>query len=499
MATNEINIERFFLILKMHMRLILGVLAATLLITAAVTYQMPKMYMSTASLNFDFSANNPVDDRGRSVLSEDSYLTTQVGILESLNVAQEVVDSLSDYERKRVIASLEAGRSSIDKFIYSVRNFFKFDGDEDEQPADGAAAGASAEPGESLPPHKPYDWLAQAIRGNLLITPQMNSRIVEVSYFSTDPRIAALMADRFARAYIDTNLKMVIDPARKTKVWFDEQLKTLRNNLEAAQAKLTAYQQKEGIVSSDERIDIESTKLRGLADQLVAAQEATRNAESENRKLQEVLDRGASLETFEPVFSNAVVQKLKTDIRTIQGQLAEFSNSLGANHPRIKRLNGELSAARVRLNNEIKTITDGIKNAADLSREREKSLEEAMDRQKALVLKLKNEHDRIAVLLRDVDSAQAAYNAALNQLNTTSMQSMVDQTNVSIIDNASIPRNHATPRVSQNIALGFLGGLILGVGIALFMEIFIRRVHSEDDIMGEVGVPLLGYVRKLEA
>ncbi len=497
MATNEINIERFFLILKMHTRLILGVLAATLFITAAVTYQMPKMYMSTASLNFDFSANNPVDDRGRSVLSEDSYLTTQVGILESLNVAQEVVDNLSSYERKRVIASLEAGRSSIDKFIYSVRNFFKFD--DDEEPAAGGGEGVAAGQTESLTPHKPYDWLAQAIRGNLLITPQMNSRIVEVSYFSTDPRIAALMADKFARAYIDTNLKMVIDPARKTKVWFDEQLKVLRNNLETAQAKLTAYQQKEGIVSSDERIDIESTKLRGLADQLVAAQEGTRNAESENRKLQEVLDRGASLETFEPVFSNAVVQKLKTDIRAIQGQLAEYSNSLGANHPRIKRLHGELSAARVRLNNEIKTITDGIQNAADLSREREKSLEEAMDRQKALVLKLKNEHDKIAVLLRDVDSAQAAYNAALNQLNTTSMQSMVDQTNVSIIDKASIPRNHATPRVSQNLALGFLGGLILGVGIALFMEIFIRRVHSEDDLMGEVGVPLLGYVRKLEA
>jgi uncharacterized protein involved in exopolysaccharide biosynthesis len=159
-------------------------------------------------------------------------------------------------------------------------------------------------------------------------------------------------------------------------------------------------------------------------------------------------------------------------------------------------LKSELAAAERRLSVEIKTITDGIDNGADLSRERERNLEQAMSNQKKLVLTLKSEHDRIAVYEREVDSAQTAYNAALNQLNTTSLQSMVDQTNVSVVDRATIPSHHASPRIGLNLALGVFGGLLLGIGAALFLEIFVRRVHSDEDLISEIGIPLLGHLRK---
>jgi len=499
MASNEIDIEKIFLILRLRAKLVIGILAAAVFVAAVITYQMPKMYQATSTLNFDFSGTNPVDDRGRSILSQDSYLTTQVGILQSLNVAQKVVNGFSDYERERVIAALEASHSTIDRITFGVKQFIKSlfsSSDTEGEEYDVQDAGEPGFGADVLPVGPRYDWLARAIGYDLDVVPEVNSRLVKVSYLSTDPQIAALVADRFAEAYIATSLAMVIDPARKTKVWFDEQLKSLRERLEDAQATLTAYQQKEGIVSSDQRIDLASKKLQSLAEQLSAAQQATRNAESEQQKLQEVLNTGASLTTFEPIADNVEVQKIKAEIRDFEGKLVENMNTLGENHPKIKRLKSELAAARGRLNNEIKTITDGITNAASLSRDREKTLETAVDEQKQLVLMLKGEHDKIAVLQRDVDSAQTAYNAALNQLNTTSMQSMLDQTNVSVVDHASVPSVHATPRITKNLALGVLGGLILGVGLALFMEVFVRRVHSEDDLADELGIPLLGHLGK---
>ena len=499
MTPNEFSIERIFLILRRRAWLIVNTFAVAVVIAGAITYQTPKMYKATSSLYFDFSGNNPFDSRGRSILAEDSYLTTQVGILESLNVAQRVVDGLTDYERERVIAALKASHSPLDKFIGGVRKFVKSIFIGEKHPETGASSEESPPPGDEVstsPARAQYDWLAKSIGRGLEIYPQVNSRIVEVSYLSTDPRIAALLADMFAEAYIATNLQMVIDPARKSKLWFDEQLKSLRNRLESAQQKLTAYQQREGIVSTDQRIDIETAKLRSLADRLVTAQEATRNAETERMKLQEVLNRGVSLETFEPVFSNALVQKIKSEIRGLEGKLVESSSTLGENHPRIKRLKSELAAAKRRLRKEIRTITDGINNAAELARERERALEQAMKKQKELVLKLKSEHDKIVVLQREVDSAQASYNAALKELNTTNMRSMVDQTNVSVVDHASIPGNHATPRLTLNLAVGAFGGLLLGIGLALFLEIFARRVHSEEDIVADIGIPLLGHLRK---
>jgi uncharacterized protein involved in exopolysaccharide biosynthesis len=290
---------------------------------------------------------------------------------------------------------------------------------------------------------------------------------------------------------------MITDPARQSKEWFNEQLKSLRNRLEEAQSRLTAYQQEEGIVSSNERLDTEISRLQDQSSQLLTAQQHTRNAVTERQKLEEVLDSGASLMTFGPVFNNPVVQKIKAEIRDLEARIVQSSSSLGKNHPKMKKMNSELSAARLRLEKEIQVVSDGIDNAAELSRERERELLQTVEKQKKLVLGLKNEHDRIAILQREVESTQATYNAALNQLNTTSLQSMVDQTNVSVVDSASIPGTHSSPRVMTNLILGALGGLILGVGIAVFLEIFSRKVYSREDFTVELGVPLLGHLKKV--
>lgn len=500
MAANEINIEKILMILRMHAWLIVATLTVTTLLAFVITVQMPKMYRATASLNFNFSVSNPVDDRGRSVLAEDSYVTTQIGILESLNVAQQVVDSLSDYEKERLIAALDARQSTIDKWNYTVTRYFKSllssSSAKNSAGEPAKVTGGSDDSGRDLSASSPYGWLAAAIRSDLVVSPLINSRIVEISILSTDPQVAALIADRFTEAYISTNLQMVIDPARKSKLWFDQQLQLLRKQLEDAQAALTEYQQKEGIVSSDERIDMELTSLRNLADQLATAQRATRNAKTVQLKLGEAVERNDYLQGFEPVFGNSLVQKIKSEIRELEGSLVENSSSLGGNHPKIKKLKSEIGAAQHKLDAEIKTIIRGINNTTELSVEREKNMGQAMSDQKRLVLALKSEHDKIVVLQRDVDSAQTAYNAALSQLNTTNLQSMVDETNVSVVDRATIPRHHATPRITLSLALGAFGGLLLGVGVALFMEILVPKVHSDEDLVSELGVPLLGHLQK---
>lgn len=495
MTSNEMSLERFFLILQTKVRLIVGILAAALLLAGTITYTTPKTYKATASLNFEFSAG-PVDSLGRSVLSGETYISTQQGIIESQAVAKEVENSLTEYERDRLIAALDARRSAIDALRSAITSPIRglFSDKNKPAPETGVRQGGET---EALQVKSPYNWLTRAIGYDLSVEPVFNSRIVSIAYWSTDRQIAALMANKYAEAYIATNLQMMIDPARKSKVWFDEQLKSLRQRLEEAQSKLTAYQQKEGIVSSDERLDTETSRLQNLSGQLVTAQQTTRNAVTQQQKLKEVLDSGASLMTLQAVFDNPVVQRLKGEVRSIETKIVENSHNLGNNHPRMKQLNSELFGARKRLKSAIQTITDGITNAADLSRERENDLKLALDAQKKLVLDLKNQHDRIAVIQREVESAQTTYNAALNQLNTTSMQSMVDQTNVSIVDRATVPRKHSSPRIMVNLTIGLLGGLLLGIGVAVFMDVFVRKVHSTDDLMGELGVPLLGHLKKV--
>ena len=492
MKPNEMSLERLFLVLHTQARLVLGILAGAIILAGIITYLTPKMYTATTTLNFDFTGN-PLDNQGRAMLTERTYISTQQGIIQSQHVAQLVVDGLKEYERKRLIAALDAKRSVIDDLKYLIKSPIRYIFS-DTNKGDGTSKNLSEDTDIQI--SSAYSSLARGIGGDLSVEPKFNSRIVGISYASTDRKVAALMANKYADAYIATNLQMITNPARKSNTWFDAQLNSLRNSLEDAQSRLTDYQQKEGIVSSDERLDTENSRLKELSSQLVAAQQATRNAVTEKKKLQELLDSGASLTDFRLVFDNPVVQRIKADIRDLEGTRVQYSSALGKNHPKMKKIDSELNAARTRLKAEIQSISDGINNAADLSAEREHDLKQELAKQKKLVLGLKNQHDRIAVLEREVESIQATYNAALKQLNTTSMRSMVDQTNVSIVDAANIPGSNSSPRVSVNLVLGGFAGLLLGVGIAIFRDVFIRRVYSRDDIMNELGIPLLGHLKK---
>ena len=46
------------------------------------------------------------------------------------------------------------------------------------------------------------------------------------------------------------------------------------------------------------------------------------------------------------------------------------------------------------------------------------------------------------------------------------------------------------------VVYGVVAGLLLSVGLAIFLEAFVRRVHSREDLISELGVPLLGHLKK---
>jgi len=491
MGTNEASLEQYLNMLRANARLIVGIIAAAVVIAGIITYLTPKMYTATTVLNFEFKGANPfADGGGGATLAETTYISTQIGIITSLNVAEEVEITLTEFEQERLIAALNAKNTVINKLRSRVRNVVESLFNDDKQPVN------KVHDGNKLQISDAYGWLTQTIGSDLTVEPVFNTRIVEVSYESTNPRIAALMANRFTEAYLTTNLKMMIDPARKTKVWFDDQLKILRLRLEEAQSTLTEYQQKEGIVFSDERLDTESSRLQKLSSQLVEAQQTMRNAVIEQQELEDLVASGASLTTFPKVLNDSVIQKVKLEIRILESELVELSSKLGSKHPERKRVSSELYAARARLNAEVDAIAEGIRNAAELSRERERDLTEALELQKQMVLDLKQERDRISVYVREVKSAESTYNTALNQLNTTSMKSVVDQASVSIVDLANIPRRHSSPSVMKNLALGGIGGLIVVIGFLVAMNMIARRVHSRDELVDELGVPVLGQLIK---
>ena len=91
-------------------------------------------------------------------------------------------------------------------------------------------------------------------------------------------------------------------------------------------------------------------------------------------------------------------------------------------------------------------------------------------------------------------AAQKTLDAVIQRQAQSSLESQTQQTNAVLLTPATEPVVASKPRVLFNIAVGFLLGGVVGVGVALLMELLNRRVRTEDELIQLLRVPLLGRV-----
>lgn len=450
------SFQQFLQILRARYGLILVTLIVTVGTTAAVTYFLPNQYTASAVVVVDFK--EPVSDAtALPIQLAPSYMATQLDILQSRKVALKVIDSLKLADLplvKEQFLEATGGKGSV------------------------------------------REWLVDALLKKLKVEPSRESRLMTISYESSDPRFSAALANAFAQAYIDTTLELSVEPARKSAEWFDKQLADLRSRVEQAQRKLSAYQQSRNITAADERVDVDTARHAELTSQLVVAQAQTYDAEGRQRQMDEMLARGVSMETLPDVLSNGFIQSLKAELLRQEAKLAELSEQLGANHPQYQRTVAEVKSLRDKLNKEMASITTGIRNNAKLARSREDAIRASLEAQRSKVLKFKQSRDEIPTLIREVESAQRAYDAALERYNQSSMQSRVNQTNVVLLNPAAEPLEPSSPKVLLNMVLSVFLGSLLGLGLALLFEMLDRRVRIEQDLNEVMGLPVLGVLVK---
>ena len=432
-------------------------LAATVVAALMASLLLPKSYKATASLLVDAKDEQSLSNVLRPLIAPQerlSYMQTQLDILASRKVARRVVQDLKLAESSSTPAAFEKDASG-------------------EVPIE--------------------DRLIEGLLKGLKVETSQ-SNVMQASFSSPDPRFSARVANAFAKAYIDTVLELRVEPTRQAAAWFDEQLKGLRANLEDAQAKLTRYHQRQGIVSADERLDVENTRLGILSDEVAKAQEQTLQWNSRAQQAREFLERGGSPDGLPDVLNNAFIQKLKADLLHGEAKLQELATQYGSNYPQYQRQVSENQSLRERLDTEMRKVAIAVESTARQSRQREAELTKALGAQRARLLALKESRNEFTVLRRNVESAERAYDTAMQRSVVSQVDSRASQTNVTVLSPAVVPATPHRPRVVLNIILSIAVGVMLGVSAVILLEIFDRRVRSAQDLENGWDVPLLGVL-----
>lgn len=192
--------------------------------------------------------------------------------------------------------------------------------------------------------------------------------------------------------------------------------------------------------------------------------------------------------------ANPLISGLKADVARLEAQRGQMLGRLGGNHPEVARVDAEISSLRQRVATEIQRVASSLGTTTRISAAREAEIATAVEEQKARVLELKAHRDQIAVLQRDVENAQRSYDLVTQRLAQTNLESQTQQTNIAVLTPAVAPLTHSSPRVLLNLVLAVFLGLLLGVGVALLLELIDQRVRGEEDLVQLPGIPVLGII-----
>jgi succinoglycan biosynthesis transport protein ExoP len=419
--------------------------------TVAASLLMPKSYTATASVVLDIRSPDPIVGMPMNGLASPSYMATQVDILTSERVAQRVVQKLRLTENPEM-------RTRWNEDTGGKGNF--------------------------------EAWIADIFQKKLDVKPSRESNVIHVSYTNPDPRFASALANTFVQAYIETSIGLRASPAKQYNEFFDARGKELRDAVEAAQEKLTAFQKANGLTGADERFDIETQRLNELNTQLVTLQAVA--AESSSRSAQ-VRTSG---DQMQEVLTNSLVSSLRADLTRQEAKLTEMNAKFGEAHPQVQELRANIGELRQRLESETRRVTGGVGVTGSINRLREAETRTALDAQRSKVLRLKALRDEAVTMQRAVETAQRAYDQVTQRLNQTNLESQLNQSNISVLSPANEPTSHSSPKIVLNILVSVFVGTLLGVSFAILRELTDRRVRTLDDLTSGLDIAVLGTIPK---
>lgn len=398
------TLRQFLRALRARFGVFAVALVVVVLATVVASLVIPKTYRATVSLLVDAKDEQSMGDALRALgLPQEhlSYLQTQADILASPKVAHRAVQQLDLAHDPAAMASLGVTRP--------------LSGRLDDQLVDG------------LLRHLKVD------------TSQSN--IIEATVSSDDPRLAARLANAVAAAYVSTMLELQVAPTREAAAWFDEQLKSLRANLEQAQQRLRAERE---------------------AEQQRLAQQPERLPQARD---------------------DVFIQQLRGDLLHGEAKLRQLATQYGVNYPDYQRQVSENQQLRASLQEELHKVAAGMADPQ-------------VGQQQLTPSHAQAEHAMLVapVLQQDVESAQHAYDTALQRYFSSQVDSRASQTNVAVLSAAAVPLRAARPNLPLNTALALVTGLALGCALVVTLERHDGRVRSVEDLTAAVPQPLLGVL-----
>jgi capsular exopolysaccharide synthesis family protein len=398
----------------------------------------------------------------------DAYRGTQYEILQSRSLAEHVVNSLKLYQ----LPEFYKGRML---FGLIQRNPDRIPQPSDPDPPD--------------PSMNAYRSTIANFISNIDVNPVRRSNLVEVSFYSEDPVLAARIANELCKDYIYQNLQVKWDETTEASDWLSQQLVGLKVKLEKSDDALNAYARANSIIFVEEKQNLVTERLRQIQQEYTKAQ----SLRFEKESLYSLVQAGR-VQDLPGFLENKMIQDLTVELAKSQQDYADLTATYKPEYPKAVALKKKVDAMQAAIDRQKRNLAQSVINGYRSAVANEKYLEQALDEQKKIVNDIEEKSVQYNILKRDVDTNKELYEGLMTRMKEEMVAAGVQASNIRIVDAAEVPKGPVKPRVFLNLALGFMLGLALGVGLAFLQEYLDNTLKTADEVERLLRLPSLGLL-----
>lgn len=459
LSPREPHLYDYLLILRKHQWLILSFLLAVMTIVSIATFRMQPVYTTTSRIEIDRENSSYLPFQGvdaYDVMTDlDGYIETESRILTSETLA-----------------------------LQTIRN----SGLIPHSDFPSAAPGSEAITTGSLANHKRPPELGEFL-GSLTVKRVAQSRLLDVTFESTNPQLAAEILNAHIANFVDQNMRSKYNATATATLWLQDQLSELKVKVQTAEDARLAYERQHQIWELDDKQSITTQRLNALNKELTDAQSDRMRKEA----LYEFAKAG-NIDVVPQLRENSTLLELAKRRNEVYGSYLDSLNQYGPNFPKVQRLQAQVKEIDGMMNTEKENILAALGNDYNAARQREGLLSQALDEQKGEVNQMAQSMVEYNILKRDAEGTKTMYDGLLIKLKEANIAAGLKSSNIRVIDPAMVPTSPSRPAKARNIALSFLVGLVGGIGLALLREYLDNTVKTPDDIETLARLPALAVV-----
>jgi succinoglycan biosynthesis transport protein ExoP len=457
-------------------------------LTAFLTFTQTPVFKARSVLQLDTTQINVIDlgalfsGVGGATTS---VIDTEVKVMQSEALLSRVATALNlteDPEFNWTLRPTEQGLAS--SVRQGLRNLLGGDDGEEDPFAGMSEAERQAEIFQSV---------VGTLAGKVRVSRIGATYLLTVEVSSTSPETAARLANEVAEQYRVQQLEKKYDATRKATEWLQERVEGLRAEVEDKEQQVERFRAETGLLAA-QGTTLTEQQIAYLTNQRGQAQIEVERARARYESMRRQIESGMGVEGVSEVINSPLINQLKARRADILRRVADLETRVLDRHPELISARNELADIDRQLNSEMNRIAANLESELRVAEAQRASIQQEIDRSSGQLRGNNVNLVRLRELEREAEASRVMLEEFLARSKQTREQDALITADSSILSRASPPRVPSSPRTRLNLVLGFILGAVIGLGIAVLLELFDSKLSSTQEIESRLAATPLGSV-----